>query len=134
MGGEDLSQEQQLSYLSTLMSPLLQQIERNLPNIKEAAPQLSPSDQAKAGKLPVNMVLQVCNFFHADSSCLLSLPVSYVCCILGCCCLWESQVESAIDVTIQAQAPCPAFCLILATAECTDVVKQSIGMLSLQLL
>ena len=65
MGGEDLSQEQQSSYLSTLMSPLLQQIERNLPNIKEAAPQLSPSDQAKAGKLPVNMVLQVCNFLHA---------------------------------------------------------------------
>ena len=59
VGGEDLSQEQQLSYLSTLMSPLLSQIERNLPNIKEAAPQLSTTDQAKAGKLPVNMVLQV---------------------------------------------------------------------------
>ena len=70
MGGEDLPQEQQLSYLSTLMQPLLSQIEQNLPKIKEGGPQQG-SDPAKAGKLPVNMVLQVGDVLqmHIYSAC-----------------------------------------------------------------
>ena len=58
VGGEDLPQEQQLSYLSTLMQPLLSQIEENLPRMKQEDQQAG-TDPAKAGRLPVNMVLQV---------------------------------------------------------------------------
>lgn len=67
VGGEDLSQEQQLSYLSALMQPLLSQIEQNLPRIKQTNQTADGTDAVKSGSLPVNLILQVklCTCFAA---------------------------------------------------------------------
>lgn len=57
-GGEDNTEEQQLSYLSTLMQPLLAQIEQYLPLIGSATQGLAVQN-GRPPPDPVGMVLQV---------------------------------------------------------------------------
>lgn len=60
-GGEDNPEEQQLAYLSTLMQPLLAQIEQYLPLIG-AATQGQATQNGRPPPDPVGMVLQVIIF------------------------------------------------------------------------
>ena len=57
-GGEDNTEEQQLAYLSTLMQPLLAQIEQNLPLVGAATQGLA-TQNGRPPPDPVGMVLQV---------------------------------------------------------------------------